>query len=219
MPLKKYQEEFIEYAISQNILNFGNFKLKSGRISPYFFNAGNFGTGKSLSKIGTVYASTIQDQKDLDYDGIFGPAYKAIPLVSSTAIALSTNYNKDVPYSFNRKEIKDHGEGGNIVGSLLKGKILIIDDVITAGTAIRESLDIIKKNNAVVVGIVVAIDRQEIGIDSEKSAVQQIEQEFGIPVISIVTLEQIIEYLQEKGGYDDYLTKVKEYQLAYGIKK
>ncbi|CAG8457996.1 18270_t:CDS:1 [Cetraspora pellucida] len=218
MSLKPYQRDFIEFAISQEILSFGSFILKSGRKSPYFFNAGKFNKGSALSAIGKFYAATLQDIKNLDFDVVFGPAYKGIPLASSTVIALSEQYNKDVPYSFNRKEIKDHGEGGNIVGAPLKGNILILDDVITAGTAIRECLAIIKENDATPVGIIVAVDRQERGT-SEISAVQQIEQDYGIPVMSIVNLELIIEYLKERGGYDEHLSNMKEYRDMYGIKK
>ncbi|CAG8704956.1 16168_t:CDS:1 [Cetraspora pellucida] len=218
MSLKSYQRNFLEFAISQEILSFGSFTLKSGRKSPYFFNVGKFNKGSTLSAIGKFYAATLQDEKKLDFDVVFGPAYKGIPLASSTVIALSEQYNKDVPYSFNRKEIKDHGEGGNIVGAPLKGNILILDDVITAGTAIRECLAIIKENDATPVGIIVAVDRQERGT-SEVSAVQQIEQDYGIPVMSIVNLELIIEYLKEQGGYDEHLSNMKEYRDMYCIKK
>ncbi|CAG8675174.1 1622_t:CDS:1, partial [Racocetra fulgida] len=211
MSLKPYQREFIEFAISQEILSFGSFTLKSGRKSPYFFNAGKFNKGSALSKIGNFYADALQDAKHLEFDVVFGPAYKGIPLASSTVIALSENHKKDVPYSFNRKEIKDHGEGGKIVGAPLKGNILILDDVITAGTAIRECLEIIKENGATPVGIIIAVDRQERGT-GEISAVQQIEKEYGIPVMSIVNLELIIEFLNERGGYDEHLSNMKEYR-------
>ncbi|CAG8804956.1 22983_t:CDS:1, partial [Racocetra persica] len=211
MSLKPYQREFIEFAISQEILSFGSFTLKSGRKSPYFLNAGKFNKGSALSQIGKFYADTLQDAKHLDFDVVFGPAYKGIPLASSTVIALFKHYDKDVPYSFNRKEIKDHGEGGNIVGAPLEGNILIIDDVITAGTAIRECLKIIKENGATPVGIIIAVDRQERGT-GEVSAVQQIEKEYGIPVMSIVNLELIIEFLNERGGYDEHLSNMKEYR-------
>src|SRR6266542_1370089 len=175
MSLKQYQREFIEFSISQNILSFGSYTLKSGRQSPYFFNTGKFNTGESLSKVGKFYAETIESLHELVYDGIFGPSYKGIPLAASTVIALSETYNKNIPYSFNRKEIKDHGEGGNIIGSPLSGNILIIDDVITAGTAIRESFEIIVKCGAKVAGVILAVDRQEKGT-GDKSAVQQIEE-------------------------------------------
>ncbi|CAG8511361.1 10803_t:CDS:1 [Funneliformis caledonium] len=215
MSLKQYQREFIEYSIAQNILSFGSYTLKSGRKSPYFFNTGKFNTGESISKIGKFYAEAIESFHELVYDGIFGPAYKGIPLATSTVIALSEIFNKNIPCSFNRKEIKDHGEGGNIIGSL-SGKILIIDDVITAGTAIRESIEIITKNGAKVAGVIVAVDRQERGT-GEKSAVQQIEETYGVPVKSIVNLEQIIKYFKEKEGCDEHLTKMEEYKALYGI--
>ncbi|RIA92027.1 orotate phosphoribosyltransferase [Glomus cerebriforme] len=217
MTLEQYQREFIEFLISQNILSFGSFILKSGRLSPYFLNTGKFNTGESLSKIGKFYAKALESYShELAYDGIFGPAYKAIPLVSSTVIALLETFNKDVPYSFNRKEIKDHGEGGNIVGAPLSGNILIIDDVITAGTSIKESFEIISNSGAKVAGVIIAIDRQEKGT-GEKSAVQQIEEDYGVPVKAIVNLDQIIEYIREKGGYDEQLLKMKEYKALYGV--
>ncbi|CAG8591630.1 5745_t:CDS:1 [Paraglomus brasilianum] len=217
MSLKPYQRDFITFAIKHSALRFGTFTLKSGRISPYFFNAGLFNTGSALSSLGSFYASAIQDS-GVAFDVIFGPAYKGIPLVSSTAIALSTEHNLDVPYSFNRKEIKDHGEGGNIVGAPLIGKILIIDDVITAGTAIRESLAIISAHNAQLVGVVVAVDRQEKGI-GEKSAIRELEMQYKIKVISIVTLEDIIDYIREQGGDDEHLKDMEEYRLKYGVKE
>ncbi|CAI2171725.1 17214_t:CDS:1 [Funneliformis geosporum] len=216
MSLKQYQREFIEYSIAQNILSFGSYTLKSGRKSPYFFNTGKFNTGESLSKIGKFYAEAIESYHELIYDGIFGPAYKGIPLASSTVIALSEIFNKNIPFSFNRKEIKDHGEGGNIIGSPLSGNILIIDDVITAGTAIRESIEIITKCGAKVAGVIVAVDRQEKGT-GEKSAVQQIEETYSVPVKAIVNLEQIIKYFKEKDGYDEHLSKMEEYKSLYGI--
>ncbi|GBB98388.1 hypothetical protein RclHR1_03210009 [Rhizophagus clarus] len=217
MALQQYQREFIEFLISQNILSFGSFTLKSGRISPYFLNTGKFNTGESLSKIGKFYAKTIEAYShELVYDGIFGPAYKAIPLISSTVIALSDTFKKNTPYSFNRKEIKDHGEGGNIVGAPLSGNILIIDDVITAGTSIRESFNIISKSGAKVSGILIAVDRQEKGT-GHKSAVQQIEDDYSVPVKAIVNLDQIIEYIKEKGGYDEQLLKMEEYKALYGV--
>ncbi|CAG8548080.1 5497_t:CDS:1 [Acaulospora colombiana] len=215
MSLKPYQRDFIEYAISHDILSFGSFTLKSGRVSPYFFNAGKFNKGSSLAAIGTFYASVLQDT-GLEFDVVFGPAYKGIPLSSSTVIALAEKCNKDVPYSFNRKEIKDHGEGGKIVGAPLEGRILIVDDVITAGTAVRESLSIIKECGATPVGVVVAVNRQEKGT-GEISAVQQIEKDYGIPVLSIVNLDQIIQYIKEQGDYSEHLKKMEEYRATYGI--
>ncbi|CAG8558045.1 5752_t:CDS:1 [Ambispora gerdemannii] len=237
MPLKTYQRDFISFAIDQNALRFGSFKLKSGRISPFFFNAGQFYTGRSLSFLSQCYAATLEDiavvsslaesnittvasnKNDLiKYEMIFGPAYKGIPLVSSTATALYEKYHKEIPYSFNRKEKKDHGEGGDIVGAPLTtgSRVIIIDDVITAGTAIRESLEIIKVHNALAVGIIVALDRQERGT-GEKSAIQELEDDYGIPVKPIINLEQIIEYLTENGGYDEHLENLKKYREVYGI--
>ncbi|KAG9283943.1 hypothetical protein G9A89_005450 [Geosiphon pyriformis] len=233
MSLKPYQREFISFAISHNVIRFGSFELKSGRISPYFFNAGLFSTGRALSSLGQFYAAALEDagapsliphpsQKNtettLEYNMLFGPAYKGIPLVVATAIALVEKYNKDIPYAFNRKEVKDHGEGGNIVGAPLTGRVLIIDDVITAGTAIKESFTIIKAHNASLAGVIVAVNRQERGTN-EKSAIEEIEQEFGISVKSIITFEQIIQYMTEEGGYDEYLEKMRNYQDTYGIRK
>ncbi|KAJ1953903.1 orotate phosphoribosyltransferase [Linderina pennispora] len=220
MPLQPYQREFIEFAIANNVLTFGQFTLKSGRQSPYFFNAGKFNSGSVLAKIGGYYASAITARKDLKYDVIFGPAYKGIPLSAATVIALATGEAaRDVPYSFNRKEKKDHGEGGSIVGSPLKGNILIIDDVITAGTAIRESIEIIKQAGANPAGIVVAIDRQEKGKNSDLSAIQEIQNEFGIPVTAVVTLDSVVEYLEEKGGEQaEMLEAMQEYRNQYGAK-
>ncbi|KAI8318737.1 orotate phosphoribosyltransferase [Martensiomyces pterosporus] len=220
MPLEQYQREFIEFAIANGVLTFGQFTLKSGRSSPYFFNAGKFNSGSSLAKLGKYYAAAINAKKDLSYDVIFGPAYKGIPLSAATVISLATGESaRDVPYSFNRKEKKDHGEGGSIVGAPLKGDILIVDDVITAGTAIRESIDIIKQEGASPAGIVVAIDRQEKGKTSDLSAIQEIQSEYGIPVIAVVNLDSIVEYLKEKGGEQaEMLAAMEEYRSTYGAK-
>lgn len=222
MPLEQYQREFIEFAIANNVLTFGEFTLKSGRRSPYFFNAGKFNTGKSLAKLGQYYAAAIAAQDKVSFDLIFGPAYKGIPLCATTVVALGTKQDNpcDVPYAFNRKEAKDHGEGGTIVGAPLRGDVLIVDDVITAGTAVRESIDIITSSNAKVAGVVVAIDRQEKGRSSERSAIQELEAEYGIPVITVVTLDSIVEYLSEQrdGKYSDMLDAMKEYRSKYGAK-
>ncbi|KAI7833104.1 orotate phosphoribosyltransferase [Kickxella alabastrina] len=220
MVLEQYQREFIEFAIANNVLTFGEFTLKSGRISPYFFNAGKFNSGSSLAKLGKYYAAAITARKDIHYDVIFGPAYKGIPLSAATVIALATgDAQLDVPYSFNRKEKKDHGEGGSIVGAALKGDILIVDDVITAGTAIRESMDIIQKEGARLAGVVVAIDRQERGRESEFSAIQEIESEYGTPIIAVVNLDSIVEYLAEQGGEQAPMLKaMEEYRSKYGAK-
>jgi orotate phosphoribosyltransferase len=216
--MKDYQRDFIKFVIEHNVLTFGEFILKSGRVSPYFFNTGMFQTGKTLAKLGEYYASTIVD-KALEYDILFGPAYKGIPLVASTACALHHFYQKDIPYSFNRKETKDHGEGGQIVGCPLTGQVLIIDDVITAGTAIRHSVHLIEANQAHLKAVVVALDRQEVGPDSELSAIQQMEQNFHIRIYSIVTLENIIDYLKDVGGYEKEIQDILNYRSLYGAGK
>ncbi|MCK5717832.1 MAG: orotate phosphoribosyltransferase [Thiomargarita sp.] len=186
-----YQEEFLTLAIEHNVLRFGDFTLKSGRKSPYFFNAGLFNTGKSLAQLGIFYAKAIQNA-GISFDMIFGPAYKGIPIVSTTAIALSKYRN--VPYCFNRKEVKDHGEGGSIVGAPLTGEVLLIDDVISAGTAIGEAVEIIQAASAQLTGVVIALNRQERGKTS-LSAVEEVEQKYGVPVISIVTVDDLIHFL------------------------
>ena len=215
--MQGFQQEFLDYVIANNILRFGDFTLKSGRKSPYFFNAGLFNTGTSLSFIGRCYASAIE-QASIDYDVIFGPAYKGIPLASATAIGLSTSFNRNKPYCFNRKEVKDHGEGGNIVGAELKGDVLIVDDVITAGTAIREVMGLINDSGARAKAVLVALDRQEKG-QGDLSAIQEIEKEYGIPVLSIINLSQIVSYLENNDNRELYQTNIamKEYQKNYGV--
>ncbi|WP_417596000.1 orotate phosphoribosyltransferase [Oceanospirillum sp.] len=215
--MQDYQREFIEFAIEQNVLRFGEFTLKSGRISPYFFNAGLFKSGQALARLGRFYAQAISASK-VEYDVVFGPAYKGIPLAAVTAVALADHHDRDVPYVFNRKEAKDHGEGGVLVGADLKGKVLIIDDVITAGTAIREVMQIIDANGAQPGGVVIALDRQERG-KGELSAIQEVERDFNMPVVSIITLEQVLLYLDEKG--DDstkrHADAIRQYREQYGI--
>jgi len=184
--MKDYQKNFIELALQYDVLRFGEFELKSGRHSPYFFNAGLFNTGKALAEMGRCYAQAIVES-GVEYDILFGPAYKGIPLASSCAMSLFTEHNINTPYSFNRKEAKAHGEGGNIVGAPLEGKVLIIDDVITAGTAIREAMDIISNAGAQAAGVLIALDRQEKG-QAELSAIQEVEQQYNIPVLSIIKL-------------------------------
>lgn len=213
--MQDYQREFIEFAIEQNVLRFGEFTLKSGRISPYFFNAGLFRTGRALAKLGRFYAEAISAAK-VEYDVIFGPAYKGIPLAAVTAVALADQHDLDVPYVFNRKEAKDHGEGGVLVGAELKGKALIVDDVITAGTAIREVMQIIDANKAEAGGVVIALDRQERG-KGELSAIQEVERDFKMPVVSIITLEQVLQYLDEKGGLEEHADAIRAYREQYGI--
>ncbi|MGW8227455.1 MAG: orotate phosphoribosyltransferase [Gammaproteobacteria bacterium] len=213
--MRDYQKAFIEFALSRNVLRFGEFTLKSGRVSPYFFNAGLFNTGSALARLGRYYAEAIVDS-DLDFDVLFGPAYKGIPLAATTCVALADHHERDVPYSFNRKEAKAHGEGGNIVGSPLQGRILIIDDVITAGTAIRESMQLIHTAGAKPAGVVIALDRQEKG-SGELSAIQEVEQQYGIPVLSIVKLEDLIAYLEQQPAMQANLTAVRAYRERYGV--
>ena len=205
---------FIEFAIEKKVLQFGDFITKAGRNSPYFFNLGKFNDGKSLKLLGEFYANKIIDTK-IDFDLIFGPAYKGIPLVSSVSVALS-NKNINAPYSFNRKEIKDHGEGGQIIGSPIKGKVLILDDDISAGTSINESYTLIKKNGAQVVGVIVAIDRQEKG-ENSLSATQEIAKKYSIPVFSIITLGDIVNYLETGNSFNNELELIKNFQKTYGV--
>ena len=213
--MQTYQREFIELALDADVLRFGEFTLKSGRTSPYFFNAGLFNTGQALAKLGQYYADTIVDS-GIKFDVLFGPAYKGIPLAASCAIALSEKHDVNIPYCFNRKEAKAHGEGGNLVGAPLQGKVLIIDDVITAGTAITESMDIIKAHGAEAAGVVIALNRQERG-KGELSAIQEVEQNYGIPVVSIVSLEHLITYINDQKKYADYLEPIQAYRSEYGV--
>lgn len=213
--MHQYQRDFIEFALDKGVLRFGEFKLKSGRISPYFFNAGLFNTGAALAKLGKFYAAAI-DQSGLDFDLMLGPAYKGIPLVSTTVVALAESFSKDVPYLFNRKEPKTHGEGGSLVGAQLKGRVLIIDDVITAGTAIREVMSLIEQHNAKPAGVVIALDRQEKG-QGEISAIQEVEQDYGIPVLSIITLADLLLYLNETGKSTDLISQIERYRERYGV--
>lgn len=217
--MKDYQRDFIEFCLANDVLRFGSFTLKSGRVSPYFFNAGLFNTGKSITSIGGFYAAAIRDQ-GFKYDVLFGPAYKGIPLVVASSIALYNEHQVDAPYSFNRKEKKDHGEGGNIVGSPLEGEILVVDDVITAGTAINESIQMIKSSKASLCGVIVAVDRAEIAPDgSGKSAIQAIQEQNNIPVRAIITMDHIIEFMTEKGTYGKELETMKAYKAQYGVKQ
>ena len=221
--MKDYQREFIEFAIEKQVLRFGEFTLKSGRVSPYFFNAGLFKTGGDLARLGRFYAATLMDAK-IDFDLVFGPAYKGIPIATTTTVALYDHHNIDVPYCFNRKEAKTHGEGGSLVGAELEGKIMLVDDVITAGTAIRESMEIIKTHGAQLSGVLIALDRQEKG-QGELSAIQEVERDFGTQVAAIVTLGDVVTYLEEKleekvanqPDLAENLASIKEYRLNYGI--
>ncbi len=213
--MRAYKKEFIDLAIELGVLQFGEFTLKSGRVSPYFFNAGLFNTGYAAARVGRYYAATIADA-DLEFDMIFGPAYKGIPLVALTAASLAEHQDIDVPYSYNRKEAKAHGEGGSIVGAPLAGRVLIVDDVITAGTAVREAYQLICAAGAEVAGLVISLDRQERG-QGPASAVQELQQALGIPVLSIVGLNDLITTLEETSEYEKYLQPVLDYRQKYGV--
>jgi len=209
-----YQKQFIHYALDCGVLKFGEFQLKSGRISPYFFNTGLFNTGAQLDKLGQFYAQALINT-GVEIDVLYGPAYKGIPLVSTTSIAFS-RLKGDIPFAFNRKETKDHGEGGILVGAALQGKVWILDDVITAGTSVRESVDIIRAAGATVAGVVIALDRQEKG-QNQLSAVQEVSNQFGIPVIAIICLAEIIEFIQQDSRFFEKLPIIKAYRQQYGI--
>ena len=213
--MRAYKREFLELSLELGVLRFGEFTLKSGRNSPYFFDAGLFSTGYAAAKLGRYYASAIADS-DLEFDMLFGPAYKGIPLVALAASALAEHHDLDVPYAFNRKEVKGHGEGGSIVGTPLAGRVLIVDDVITAGTAVREAQQIITSAGADIAGLVISLDRLEIGRDS-RSAVQEVEQTLRIPVISIVQLEDLVDLLEESTEYSEFLKPILDYRSKYGI--
>jgi orotate phosphoribosyltransferase len=213
--MQNYQNDFIRLAISHGALCFGEFTLKSGRTSPYFFNAGRFQTGSALAALGRFYAAAVHDSK-VEFDLLFGPAYKGIPLAASTAIALADGYEKDLPYCYNRKEVKDHGEGGLMVGAPLKGRVLIVDDVITAGTAVREVMDIIRNAGAEPAAVVIGLNRMEKG-KGELSAIQEVEQTFGIPVISIINLNHIIDYLKQQPDQAVMVEKISAYRKTYGV--
>ncbi len=213
--MEQYQKEFIEFAINKQVLRFGEFTLKSGRVSPYFFNSGLFDDGDSLARLGQFYAAAVANA-GIEFDMIYGPAYKGIPLASTMAIAFSQQHKKNYPFVFNRKEAKDHGEGGITFGAEISGRVLIIDDVISAGTSVRESVDIIGKHGGTTVGAVVAVDRQERG-QGATSAIQEVEQQHGIKVISIISLEQIITYLQAHGEMPEHLDAINAYKAEYGV--
>jgi orotate phosphoribosyltransferase len=218
--MQEYQLTFLELALKRDALRFGRFTLKSGRESPYFFNAGRFSDGEAAAVLGRCYAGAIV-HSGIGFDMIFGPAYKGIPLATATAVALSASHGRSVPYAFNRKEAKDHGEGGRVVGSALTGRVLIIDDVITAGTAVRDSLDIIRAAGATPVGVALALDRQERG-QGPLTAVQELEQDYGLKCVSIVTLADLIEALArpiagQRQISDEQLTALADYQSRYGV--
>jgi orotate phosphoribosyltransferase len=210
-----FQREFIELCIELGVLKFGSFTLKSGRESPYFFNAGLFNTGAAIAAVGRAYAAAIA-ASSVKFDMVFGPAYKGIPLVTVTAAALLTEQGMNLPFAFNRKEAKDHGEGGSIVGGPLRGRVLIVDDVITAGTAIRESIDIITTAGATPAGVLLALDRQERGGSSASSAVQEVEEQFGIPVIAVLNLADLMQHMQEIGLAAE-LASMRAYRAKYGL--
>ena len=213
--MQPYQRDFIRFAIDRGVLRFGEFTLKSGRTSPYFFNAGLFNSGSALAQLGRCYAAAIVDSK-IPFDVLFGPAYKGIPLAAATAVALAEQHQLDVPWCFNRKEAKDHGEGGSLVGAPLTGDVLIIDDVITAGTAIREVMQIINAQEARAAGVLIALNREERG-NGELSAIQEVERDFGIPVVSIVSLTQVLEFLADDPQFKQHLPAVEAYRAQYGI--
>ncbi len=213
--MQTYQRDFIRFAIDRGVLRFGEFTLKSGRTSPYFFNAGLFNSGSALSQLGRFYAAAVVES-DISFDVLFGPAYKGIPLAAATAVALAEHHGMDLPWCFNRKEAKAHGEGGSLVGAPLTGNVLIIDDVITAGTAIREVMQIIKGQEATAAGVLIALNRQERG-NGELSAIQEVERDFGIPVVSIVSLNQVLQFLADDPQLKQHLPAVEAYRAQYGI--
>jgi len=213
--VKSFQREFLDTAMACEALRFGSFTLKSGRVSPYFFNSGLFNTGERLARLGQFYAAAILDS-GIEFDMLYGPAYKGIPLASAVAIALAENHRRDVPYAFNRKETKDHGEGGSTIGAPLRDRVLIVDDVISAGTSVRESVDIITGAGAVPAGVAIALDRQERG-RGDLSAVQEVEHEFGLRVVSIADLDALFAYLRTSNGLASHLRAVEDYRKKYGV--
>ena len=213
--MQAYQREFIRFAIERGVLRFGEFTLKSGRTSPYFFNAGLFNSGLALAQLGRFYAAAVVES-GIAFDVLFGPAYKGIPLAAATAVALAEQHELDLPWCFNRKEAKTHGEGGSLVGAPLEGRVLIVDDVITAGTAIREVMQIIQAQGAQAAGVLIALNREERG-QGELSAIQEVERDFAMPVVSIVSLTQVLEYLADNAQLKQYLPAVQAYREQYGI--
>lgn len=214
--MQAYQRDFIRFAIDRGVLRFGEFTLKSGRTSPYFFNAGLFNSGSALAQLGRFYAAAIVES-GISFDVLFGPAYKGIPLAAATAVALAEHHGQDLPWCFNRKEAKAHGEGGILVGAPLTGDVLIIDDVITAGTAIREVMQIIaSQDGAKAAGVLIALNRQERG-NGELSAIQEVERDFGIPVVSIVSLNQVLQFLEDDPQLKQHLPAVRAYREQFGV--
>ncbi len=213
--MQAYQRDFIRFAIERGVLRFGEFTLKSGRVSPYFFNAGLFNSGLALAQLGRFYAAAVVES-GIAFDVLFGPAYKGIPLAAATAVALAEQHQLDMPWCFNRKEAKAHGEGGSLVGAPLQGRVLIVDDVITAGTAIREVMQIIQSQNAQAAGVLIALNREERG-QGALSAIQEVERDFAMPVVSIVSLTQVLEYLADDADLNQHLPAVQAYRKQYGI--
>ena len=213
--MQDYQHEFLDFALDTGVLKFGEFTLKSGRVSPYFFNSGLFNTGASLARLGRYYAAALV-HSGVEYDMLYGPAYKGIPLVATVSIALADHHGRDVPYAFNRKEVKRHGEGGLIVGAPLAGRVLIVDDVISAGISVGEAVAIIKDAGAQPAGVLIALDRQERG-QGELSAVQEVQNNYGIPVVSIVTLETLLGYVEQRAAVQPHLDAIQSYRTRYGV--
>ncbi|WP_297930095.1 orotate phosphoribosyltransferase [uncultured Aggregatibacter sp.] len=214
--MENYKQQFIEFALARQVLKFGEFTLKSGRVSPYFFNAGLFNQGADLARLGEFYAAALQDA-GLQYDIIFGPAYKGIPIATAVSIALFNRFDINKPVCFNRKETKDHGEGGNLIGSPLRGKVLLVDDVITAGTAIRESMQIIQANEAQLSAVLIALNRQERG-NGELSAIQEVERDYQCDVLSIIDFADLMAFIETQPEYQQYLPAMRAYREQYGIK-
>ena len=213
--MEQYKRDFIEFALSRNVLKFGEFTLKSGRKSPYFFNAGLFNTGADLARLGEFYAAAIQASA-VDFDVVFGPAYKGIPVGTSVSVALFNRYGIDKPVCFNRKEVKDHGEGGNLIGSPLQGKILLVDDVITAGTAIRESMELISANKAELAAVLIALNRKERG-KGELSAIQEVERDYQCQVLSIIDLDDLMQFIEQDPRYSSHLPEMRAYRAEFGV--
>ena len=213
--MEQYKSDFIKFALSRNVLKFGEFTLKSGRKSPYFFNAGLFNTGADLARLGEFYAAAIQASA-VDFDVVFGPAYKGIPIGTSVSVALFNRYGIDKPVCFNRKEVKDHGEGGNLIGSPLQGKILLVDDVITAGTAIRESMELISANQAELAAVLIALNRKERG-KGELSAIQEVERDYQCQVLSIIDLDDLMQFIEQDPRYSSHLPEMRAYRAEFGV--
>ena len=213
--MEQYKRDFIEFALSRNVLKFGEFTLKSGRKSPYFFNAGLFNTGADLARLGEFYAAAIQASA-VDFDVVFGPAYKGIPIGTSVSVALFNRYGIDKPVCFNRKEVKDHGEGGNLIGSPLQGKILLVDDVITAGTAIRESMELISANQAELAAVLIALNRKERG-KGALSAIQEVERDYQCQVLSIIDLDDLMQFIEQDPRYSSHLPEMRAYRAEFGV--